>query len=115
VLKTLPDSPERRRHELHLQISLGAPLTATKGWGAPAVKQVYSRARELCQEVGETSQLARVLFGLWTNYEYGGELPISQEAAEELLHLAQNVQDPALFLQAHRALVQRHVHFVWLL
>jgi TOMM system kinase/cyclase fusion protein len=104
VLKTLPDSPERRRQELHLQITLGAPLTATRGWGAPEVKQVYSRARELCQEVGETSQLARVLFGLWTNYEYGGELPTSQEAAEELLHLAQNVQDPALFLQAHRAL-----------
>jgi class 3 adenylate cyclase/tetratricopeptide (TPR) repeat protein len=104
VLKTLPVTPERRRQELDLYIALGAPMTATKGWGAPEVKQVYTRARALCREVGETRQLARVLYGLWNFYEYGGELLTSQEVAEELLHLAQRVQDTDLLLQAHRAL-----------
>ena len=104
LLITLPDTPERRRQELDLHIALGAPLTATRGWGAPEVKHAYTRARALCQDVGETPQLARVLFGLWTFYEYGGELLRSQEVAEELLHLAQSVQDPDLLLRAHRAL-----------
>jgi predicted ATPase len=104
VLNTLPETPERRRQELDVYIALGAPMTATKGWGAPEVKQVYTRARALCQEVGETRQLARVLYGLWIFYEYGGELLTSQEVAEELLHLAQRVQDTDLLLQAHRAL-----------
>ncbi len=89
---------------MDLHIALGAPLTATRGWGSPEVKHAYTRARALCQDVGETPQLARVLFGLWTFYEYGGELLRSQEVAEELLHLAQSVRDPDLLLRAHRAL-----------
>src|SRR5262249_56636764 len=35
LLKTLPDTPGRAQQELALQIALGAPLQATKGWGAP--------------------------------------------------------------------------------
>src|SRR5262249_29015184 len=56
-LSALPDTPERARQELMLQITVGAPLTATKGYGAPEVGQVYARARELCQQTGDTSQL----------------------------------------------------------
>src|SRR6267378_2547169 len=53
VLKPLPDTPERSRTELHLQITLGAALTATKGFASPEVEQVYMRARQLCQQGGE--------------------------------------------------------------
>src|SRR5262249_13340759 len=104
VLATLPDTPERRRQELHLQLALGAPVKATKGWGAPDVQQVYTRARELCHQGGETPQLAQALYGLWAFYEYSGALQTSQEVAEALLRLAQSVQEPALLHQAHRAL-----------
>ncbi len=38
---------------------------ATKGFAAPEVERVYTRARELCQQVGETPQLFPVLWGLW--------------------------------------------------
>ena len=65
LLKTLPDTPERAQQELTLQIALGVPLMATKGYAAPEVEQAYTRARELCQQVGETPQLFPVLFGLW--------------------------------------------------
>jgi len=57
LLKTLPDTPERAQQELTLQIALGAPLIATKGYAAPEVEKVYARARELCRQVGETPQL----------------------------------------------------------
>jgi len=53
VLKTLPDTPERTQHELTLQIALGAPLIATKGWATPEVESAYTRARELCRQVGK--------------------------------------------------------------
>ena len=33
LLATLPESPERARHELALQLTLGELLRATKGWG----------------------------------------------------------------------------------
>lgn len=65
VLETLPDTPERTQQELNLQITLGVPLQATKGFASPEVERTYARAQELCQQVGETLQLFRVLSGLW--------------------------------------------------
>ena len=52
--RLLPDTPERAQQELTLQIALGAPLRATKGFAAPEVENAYARARELCQLTGET-------------------------------------------------------------
>ena len=109
LLKTLPDTPERAQQELTLQIALGAPLQATKGFGAPEVETVYTRARELCQQVGETPQLFPVLWGLWLFYTGRAEHETARELAEQLLSLAQSAQDPALLLQAHHALVDHLV------
>jgi tetratricopeptide (TPR) repeat protein len=104
LLKILPDTVERARQELRLQIALGAPLIATRGYGAPEVEKAYARARELCQQLGETPQLFPVLFGLWAFYNTRAELQPAQELGEQLLTLAQSVQDPALLLEAHLAL-----------
>ena len=64
-LQTLAETPERLQQELALRIALGPPLTTTRGWGAPALGDNYSRARELHQQVGETAQQFPVLWGLW--------------------------------------------------
>ncbi len=64
LLQTLADSPERSQQELVLQVALGAPLIATKGYAAPEVGKVYIRAQELCEEVGDTPELFPVLWGL---------------------------------------------------
>jgi predicted ATPase len=61
VLTTLPDTPDRTRQELDVQTALGPALRAIKGWAAPEAARAYSRARELCQQVGETPQLFPVL------------------------------------------------------
>jgi predicted ATPase len=104
LLKTLPDTAEHVRQELSLQIALGAPLIATKGYAAPEVEHVFARARELCQQVGETPQLFPVLRGLWVFYEVRAEHRAARELGEQLLTLAQSFQDTALFVEAHRAL-----------
>ena len=49
--------PERSQQELTLQITLGASLIATKGYGAPEVGQTYTRARQLCQHLEDPYQL----------------------------------------------------------
>jgi predicted ATPase len=68
LLATLPGTPEHRQHELALQVALGSPLQALHGYGAPEVEAVYTRARELSQQIGETSQLFPVLRGLYVFY-----------------------------------------------
>ncbi|MBE9521803.1 MAG: AAA family ATPase [Proteobacteria bacterium] len=103
LLRSLPETPERDQQELRLQLTLGIPLGTTMGYGVPEVGRVYDRARELCQQVGETPQLFPSLFGMW-QYYVATELQTAHELGEELRTLAQRAQDPALNLQAHHAL-----------
>jgi predicted ATPase len=104
LLKTLPDTPERTQQELRLQIVLGVPLTATKGYAAPEVERVYTRALELCQQGRETSQTVQALLGLWVFYFVRAELQTAHRLGERCLHQAQNVQAADLLLDAHNTL-----------
>jgi predicted ATPase len=104
LIETLPDTPERAQQELTLQIALGSALMATKGQGVAEIGTVYTRARELCQQVGEPSQLFTVLRGLRFFHVGRGELQTAHELAEQLLTLARSVQDRDLLLEAHRGL-----------
>jgi predicted ATPase len=104
LLQPLPDTPARAQQELTLQIALGPALMASKGYAAPEVEEAFARARELCQRIGETPQLFPVLLGLRSFYTVRGEYHIARELGEQLLRLAQRVQDAALLLEAHHAL-----------
>ncbi|MDA2921178.1 tetratricopeptide repeat protein, partial [Desulfobacterota bacterium AH_259_B03_O07] len=101
MLKTLPRSNEVIKQELELQITLGVPLTATKGYGSPEVEQVYNRARELCTEVGETPQLLSALRGLLTFYLVRAKLQVALELADELMSLANKEGHLAFLVEAY--------------
>ena len=104
LLQTLPVTPERSQQELTLHIALGAALIATKGYAAPEVEQTYARARQLCHPLDDPQQRFTVLRGLWNYYNVHAELQTARTLGEQLLTLAQQAQDPAMLLVAHRAL-----------
>jgi len=104
VLQTLPETPERSQHELTLRLALGATLMITRGYAAPEVERAYARARDLCQQLGQSAQLFPVLHGLWRFYVNRAEMHTARALGEQLISLAQHDQDSALLLQAHRAL-----------
>jgi predicted ATPase len=101
LLPSFPESPERNRQELDLQITLAQALSVIKGQTALEVEHAYIRARVLCEQLGETPQLLVVLGGLRTMYEVRGELLKARELAEQLLSLAQREPDPARLMQAN--------------
>src|SRR5262245_1927397 len=101
LLNTLPDTLEHRQQELDMQTTLGGALSDTKGLAAPEVAAAYHRARELCQQVGEPSQLLPVLRGLVFLYVNRGEFQTARELGEQMLSLAQRVQDPVGLADAH--------------
>jgi len=101
LLTTLPDTLEHRQQELDMQIILGGALVATQGIAAPDVGAAYQRARELCQQVGETPQLFPVLGGLVRFYSGRRELQTARELGEQMLSLAQRLHDPAGLAHAH--------------
>jgi predicted ATPase len=104
LLRPLPDTPERTQQELELQLALAGPLVTTKGYAVPEVERVYTRALELCRQLGETPRLFWALLGLWLVYLARAELKPARELAEQLLSLAQNNHNPASLVQAHNTL-----------
>ena len=104
LLKSLENAPERSQQELELQTTLGPALMSTKGYASKEVEKTYNRALELCQQIGKTHQLFPVLRGLWEFYEVQGNLLTARELGEQLLSLAQSLQDPPLLVVAHDVL-----------
>jgi predicted ATPase len=100
LLKTVPDTDERCAQEPALQTTIGPAWMAVKGYAAPEVERAYTLARELCQQIGDTSQLFTALRGLWVFYVVRAELLTARELGEELLQLAQTAQDPILLMEA---------------
>ena len=104
LLRALPESPERTQQELMLQVLLGAALSATQGYAAPEVARTYARARELCEQVGDTAQLSPVLIGLGRFYLVRGEFQTARDIAAQLLAIAEATGDTVALLAAHNAL-----------
>jgi DNA-binding winged helix-turn-helix (wHTH) protein/predicted ATPase len=104
LLSTLPDSQERAEIELSMQVTLGLPLIATQGYAAPDVGRAYLRAQELAQQVPETPDAFKALWGLWTFHLLRAELETSRKIAEELLHLGERLSNPSLTMRGRYAL-----------
>ena len=103
LLATVPDSPERTRHELTLQLSLGELLMAAKGMASPEAGDVYTHAQALCDQGEETPQRFRVLWGLFVFHTAQARLPTGAALSQQLFELAQRQPDPVLVVAGHVA------------
>lgn len=101
TLERLPQSEERTRQELDVQIALGPALMAARGYAAPEVEKAYSRARELCEKLDESDLLFMVLRGLWGYHIVRSELETAHELGEQCLDLAQKKGSQAFSLWAY--------------
>jgi len=104
LIARLPQGAARSEAEVMLQIGLGAALTATHGYGAEEVAKTYARARNLCDEVGETAQLFPALRGLQSFYMVHGPLDVARKLGEQLLRDARRSEDPVRTVEATRRL-----------
>jgi predicted ATPase len=85
---------------------MGVPLIAARGFAHPRVEEVYSRARALCLELDDRTELFRVLWGLWSFRYVTLRLDDAYEVAYSLLDLATKANDVALLVLSHNALGQ---------
>jgi DNA-binding winged helix-turn-helix (wHTH) protein/predicted ATPase len=104
LLARLPLDGQCATQELCLQLTLGTPLIATLGYAAPEVGRVYTRARELCQCIGDTPDISEALWGLRAFYISTGELGKAREIAEEFLRLSERLPYPGLAMRGHFAM-----------
>ena len=90
VLSTA-EGKERDKLELDVQIALGVPQIAAHGYSSVAVERTYSRARVLCERLGNDEHLFFVLRGLWNCVFDRADLEQSLEIASTLLDRASKV------------------------
>jgi class 3 adenylate cyclase/predicted ATPase len=104
ILEKLPPGRDRMRQELRLLLALGQVLGATRGWGVPEVERTLTRARALGEALGESTETFRVLWSLWLQATTQGRFKAARSIAEELLALADRLDDPAMQLEARHAM-----------
>jgi class 3 adenylate cyclase/tetratricopeptide (TPR) repeat protein len=78
----LPPDAGRDRSELDFQLVLGPCLIATHGPAASTAVATFTRARELCERLGEPPEYLQVMFWLATVNVVRGELPQALEAVD---------------------------------
>jgi len=103
LLARLPDSPERQRQELRLQIDLGGLLSVTEGYASGGTEAAYSRARDICAEVGDIPEVFQTIFGLCRFFWMKGDLDTARDLAEQLLRIASQGNDPVIAMAAYAA------------
>jgi DNA-binding SARP family transcriptional activator len=101
LLRTLPMTPDRDRQELDLQLSIGPPLTAIKGWAAPEIAAAYGRVQELCEKIDDHRQLIPALWLLAVFHLGRSQHATVGRLVEQLLRLARQAGDPALLALAN--------------
>ncbi len=106
LLEKLPKTPQRDLNELDFRLALGIPLVLTKGHSTPEVEETYSRARELCQQIGEQSQHFQALLGLRRFYLHRGALKDALKLCDQLIVLANQMEDPLYISRAYMMLIE---------
>ena len=91
----------RSRWELSLQLALGGPLLATKGFASSEVETAYRRAQYLSRELGRDTDLFTALRGLGYVHHVRGDLRQSMREFPEAIDLAHRIGEPALLVQAY--------------
>jgi predicted ATPase len=101
LVETLPEGEPRIRKEISFRVALGVPLQRVVGTASQEVAESYSRAQELCEQLGETDQLFPVLWGLWYHYTNRCQHRRACDLADQLLEVGLQRNDEALLLEAH--------------
>jgi class 3 adenylate cyclase/predicted ATPase len=101
ALNHLPENRQTIEQAIRIRVDLGPLLIVTLSFAAIEVEENYTKARELCDRIGNTSQLFPILWGLARMHDTRGQLKTGQKLGQQLLHLAQQSRDSALLLEAH--------------
>jgi len=106
----LPETREVINEALCLHLTLGVPLIAIEGYASPNVGEVYMKARQFYDQLGDSPDVSEVLWGLWTFHTLSGELQTARDIAEEFLRLSERLPYPGLAMRGHWALEITNTH-----
>jgi DNA-binding SARP family transcriptional activator len=104
LLATLPSTEDRRLQEVDLQSALGTAWSVVKTYAAWEAKHAFDRAFALSHQHPASPRMFVALWGLHEFHLARSEYERGLYIAEECLRIAQELQDPALLIEAHHAM-----------
>jgi class 3 adenylate cyclase/predicted ATPase len=110
LIQAQPDTLDRRSVELRLLLLLAGRLIATEGYGADRVEEVYTRALELCTQVGDPAALRKARLGLEGFYFMRADFIKAREFAEQVAAMEQAHPLEMRTLQADWAIANILMH-----
>jgi predicted ATPase len=103
-LASWPDTPARASREIQLQLALGIPLIAVRGYAAEETREVFARARVLCLQQNSPAEYFQALYGLWGHSWMGGKNDEALNMANEFLSRAESFEDIVPLMVGHRVM-----------
>jgi class 3 adenylate cyclase len=88
LLARVPESEETLATSLSARLGLGVALRATRGAWDREVEGCYTKALELCDRLGSSTERFPILFGLWSCHSSSGQYGRAAEATAALLDIA---------------------------
>src|SRR5262249_40024500 len=104
ALSALPDTTERCKQEIEIQLALGIPLIAVRGYPAEETRDAFARARSLCLTLDSPPEYFQALYGLWGHSWMGGRNDDALNMASEFLSRARASADAVPLVVAHRVM-----------
>jgi class 3 adenylate cyclase/tetratricopeptide (TPR) repeat protein len=101
LLHSLPESPDRDRCDIDLQLALAVCLLTAKG--PVAAKLPYMRAFDLADRSGSPQQQFDALYGVWQSTNMSGGSAAASPLSARLLSMTEQEKDDGLRLQAHHS------------
>lgn len=98
-----PIGSDRDRKELDAVVALGVLATMTRCWADGQLRDIWARARELCERTGDATRLFGCLWGLYWVAQTAADGAGADRLAPELMTLAEAHGDPGLLFGAHYA------------
>src|SRR6185295_6129953 len=89
ALLKLPDTPERNGRELGLQLALGSSLQSVRSWAAAEAGAAFTRARTLCEQMGDDPRFFAALVGVWAYHLVRAQYATAHRVCEQMLQLAE--------------------------
>ena len=101
AVDVLPDDLVRKGQELELQMMKGVALRSKTGWATPEIERVFTRARQLCQDLNDPPQLIPVLWATTLFLLIRGNLRECRDRAGDLMAQAERSGEQAYLMAAH--------------
>jgi len=92
-LHAMPPSPDQMRAELEVQLAKGVAVRAARGYSVPASEQVFLRACELSEKLGDRVSLVHALRGLFGAYYVAARWSDAAQVAHRISAATEGLED----------------------